>query len=168
VANNNLHPAPRVHGATLALTQCTLWLLAACGSDEGMAGTASAQEALPDPCALVTGADAEHVLGAPGKADRPKEANNQYVATCRYVAPRGEGVAVMTIMVHGPEAGRAGFRSLKEQPFESEDVVGVGDEAFLMGETLYVLHEEVFFSIGGDLALEQAKALAMKAIDRLR
>ncbi|MGH8166423.1 MAG: hypothetical protein ACREQ1_04250, partial [Woeseiaceae bacterium] len=73
------------------------------------------------------------------------------------------------IMVHGQESGRAGFRSLKEQPFEIEDVVGVGDEAFWMGGlgTLYVLQGEVFFSIGGDLALEQAKALATKAIDRL-
>jgi hypothetical protein len=172
MANNDRRPAPQVRGVTLMLTQCALLLLAACGSDEGAAETAGTTADIPDPCVLVTDADAAQALDAPiSESDRPSEANNEYMATCRYVAPRGEGVAVMTIMVHGHESGRAGFRSLREQPFEIEDVAGVGDEAFWIGDrlgTLYVLQGEVFFSIGGDLALEQAKPLAMKAIDRLR
>lgn len=154
----------------LILAQCALLLLAACGSGEGSAETAGTTVDVPDPCALVTDADAEQALGAPSESDRPREANSGYMATCRYVAPRGDGVAVMTIMVHGHESGRAGFRLLREQPFEIEDIAGVGDGAFWMGGqsgTLYVLHGEMFFSIGGDLALEQAKALAMKVVDRL-
>ncbi|MGH8195923.1 MAG: hypothetical protein ACREQ8_16225 [Woeseiaceae bacterium] len=168
MANIARRSALQVHGAKLLLTQCALLLLAACSSDEGAAETAAPTADIPDPCALVTGADAEQALGAPiSESDRPREANNEYLATCRYVAPRGAGVAVMTIMVHGPESGRAGFRSLREQPFDIEDVAGVGDEAFRIADTLYVLQGEVFFSIGGDLAPEQAKALAMKAIGRL-
>jgi hypothetical protein len=171
MTNNDLRSALQVRGVTLMLTQCALLLLVACGSDDGAAKTAATTADVPDPCALVTDADAEQALGAPiSESDRPSEANSEYMATCRYVAPRGEGVAVMTIMVHGHENAHAGFRTLREQPFEMEDVAGVGDEAFWMGDqlgTLYVLQGKVFFSIGGDLALGQAKSLAMNAISRL-
>lgn len=167
MTNHNPRSVLQVHGATLLLAQCALLLLAACRSDEGAAETAGTVTDIPDPCALVTEADAEEALGAPiSESDRPREANNEYLATCRYVAPRGAGVAVMTIMVHG-QSGRAGFSSLREQPFEIEDVAGVGDEAFRIADTLYVLQGEVFFSIGGDLAPEQAKTLAMNVIGRL-
>ena len=159
-------------GATTPVIKIVLLLLAGCSNDTGAAGTATPGVGMPDPCGLVTEADALQALNAPiSDTDRPIEANSEYLATCRYVAPRGAGVAVMTVMVHGPESGRAGFRSLREQPFEIEDVAGVGDGAFWIGDklgTLYVIHGGVFFSIGGDLALDQAKTLALKAIDRLR
>jgi hypothetical protein len=169
MTNNNPRSVAQVHGAMLLLMQCALSLLVACGSDEGAAETAGTKADIPDPCALVTDADAEQALGAPSESDRPSEANNEYLATCRYVAQRGEAVAVLTIMVHGQRNARGGFNMLKEQPFEMEDVAGTGDEAFWIGDlgTLYVLQGEFVFSIGGDVALEQAKALAMKAIQRL-
>jgi hypothetical protein len=73
-------------------------------------------------------------------------------------------------MVTGPEYGRVGFQTAKEQPFESEDVSGVGDEAFWMTDlnTLHVLGGDVHMAISGDVDLEQAKALAVPALGRLR
>jgi hypothetical protein len=141
---------------------CALSLLSACGSDEGAAQTASLDI---DPCAVVTDADVVQVLGvASSESDRPTEANSEYLATCRYVAPQGQG-----LMVNSPEYGRRAFQAAREQPFESEDVSGVGDEAFWNGDlrTLHVLQGEVYFAIGGDVELEQAKSLTLPALGRL-
>jgi hypothetical protein len=72
-------------------------------------------------------------------------------------------------MVNSPEYGRRAFQAAREQPFESEDVSGVGDEAFWNGDlrTLHVLQGEVYFAIGGDVELEQAKSLTLPALGRL-
>lgn len=159
------HPVP---WATYFI--CAL-LLAACGSDESTAQRAGAESELLDPCALVTEADAAQALGAPiSESDRPREANSEYLATCRYVAPRGQGMAVMTIMLHSPQYGRAGFKAASEQSFDKKSVAGIGDESFRIDDplnTLYVLKGEHYFTISGDVDAERARALAMKVTERL-
>jgi len=68
---------------------CSL-LLAACGSDDSTVQTARVESEPLDPCALVTETEVVEAMGAQSsESDRPSEANNEYLATCRYVAPRG-------------------------------------------------------------------------------
>jgi hypothetical protein len=168
MAHNNhvlLYRVPRAAFFTCAL------LLSACGSDESTAQTSSSASEPLDPCALVTETEAAEAMGAQtSESDRPSEANNKYLATCRYVAPRGLGLAVMTILLHGRQYGRMGFRTAGEQPFDKETVAGVGDEAFRIGDplnTLYVLKGDHYFTIGGNVEPDQARLLAMKATERL-
>ena len=165
--DNNFRSLLRFPRSACPLGICVLFLLSACGSDESTAPTARAEI---DPCAVVTDADVEQVLGVESsESDRPTEANNEYLATCRYVAPQGQGVKVITVMVNGAEYGRVGFQTAKEQTFESQDVSGVGDEAFWIGDlnTLYVLQGDVHIAISGDVEVDQAKALALPALARL-
>jgi hypothetical protein len=158
----------KVRGGAHLTGTLALLLLGACSSDEGPVETTREAAESVDPCSLVSEADAGQALGAPiSESDRPREANNEYLGTCRYVAPRGQGLAVMTVMVHSQEYGRAGFRTAREQPFDSEDVAGVGDNAFWIGDplnTIYVLKGDIYFAIGGDVGLEQARTLAVSAL----
>jgi hypothetical protein len=149
---------------------------AACSpSDETQVSDTPTPAAQPagaiDPCTLVTGAEATAALGATaGAPERPTEANIENLSTCRYVAPRGQGVAVLAVMVYGSDVSKMAFESAKAQPFTNEPVTGVGDEAFWIGDplhTLYVLKGGRYVSFGGDVSRDQAKALATTAIQRL-
>lgn len=171
-----------LHFSRFAFLVGLLCLMAACGGEDRGSGVNSnrtpeqAQSSQTgagavDPCALVTGDEASQVLGAPaGEAERPPEANNPFLATCRYVAPRGQSVVVLVVMVHSREMGKRGFQTAKEQPFDIQAVTGVGDDAFWIGvplDTLYILKDDAFFTIGGDIQLDQARMLADKALERL-
>jgi hypothetical protein len=97
--------APRVLGLGIIAA------LAGCGGDgasDSVPSTSSAAAdagapdagAAIDPCALVTKAEVDEALGATSTEERPSEANYPpTLVTCRYTAPRGAGVAVMTVMV---------------------------------------------------------------------
>jgi len=161
--------------------------MAACGGgDAGDDSTAGAEQAQPaagsssgtnDPCALVTAAEAEQVLAGRPDAERPSELNNDYVAACRYVAPRGESVVVLAVKV-SRQSGRVGFENAKrmeELGIQIQPVSGVGDEAFWVEDqlqprfgTLYVLRDTTYLDIGGDVQLEQVRPLALRALERLR
>ncbi len=105
-----------------------------------------------------------------GSQSQLREANNEYLATCRYVTPRGQSVVVLVVMVSSHEYGKQAFRTAQDQPFESQGVPGAGDDAFWTGDplyTLYVLHGDVHLTVGGDVQLDQVKPLALKALERL-
>jgi hypothetical protein len=126
-----------------------------------------------DPCALVTSAEATQALGAAvGPAERPKEANYPpRMATCRYVAPRGQGVAVMSVLVQRSDTAdqaRRGFQSAKEQFPGAAGVPGLGDDAFAVANQLNVLKGTVYLNITGDFDLATSKTLAQSALERLR
>lgn len=125
-----------------------------------------------DPCTLVTSAEAGQALGVTvGAPERPSEANHPPVlVTCRYLGPRDQGVAVLTIMVRqsdSPATARAGFRSLREQYQGLETLDGIGDEAFFMGNQLNVLEGTVHLNITGDFDRATATSLAKQAAARL-
>ena len=149
-------------------------LLAACGASEsGDAAAAAASSGDFDPCALVTSAEASQALGAAvGPAERPREANfPPRMTTCRYVAPRGQGVAVMTVLVQRSDTAdqaRRGFQSAKEQFPAATTVAGLGDDAFAMANQLNVLQGTVYLNITGDFDEATAKTLAQAALQRLR
>jgi hypothetical protein len=152
----------------------------ACGGSPG--DTSTAQSSAPpsaaagtavDPCALVTSAEAAQALGAAvGDAERPKESNiPPRLATCRYVAQRGQGVAVMTVMVRLSDSAseaRSGFRSAREQFPNAEAVAGLGDEAFWIANQLNVLRGTVYVNITGDFDRATAQAVAETALKRLQ
>jgi hypothetical protein len=126
-----------------------------------------------DPCALVTSAEATQALGAAvGPAERPKEANfPPRMTTCRYVAPRGQGVAAMSVLVQQSDTAdqaRRGFQSAKEQFPGAAVVPGLGDDAFAMANQLNVLKGTVYLNITGDFDLATSKTLAQNALERLR
>ena len=176
--------ASRVPGLLLGLLIPSL--LAACGGDapgdDSVARapeirSAEASRAANDPCALVTRAEAAQALGAEPGEERPSELNNDYMAGCRYVAPRGESVAVLAVKV-SRQNGPIGFenaRRMEELGIEIQPVSGVGDAAFWVEDeilapsgTLYVLQDTTYLDIGGDVRLEQVRPLAMRALERLR
>ena len=126
-----------------------------------------------DPCALVTSAEATQALGAAvGPAERPKEANHPpRMATCRYVAARGQGVAVMSVLVQRSDTAaqaRRGFQSAKEQFPGAAVVPGLGDDAFAIANQLNVLDGTAYLNITGDFDLATSKTLAQSALERLR
>ena len=159
-------------GVGLFFTACGGGEPAATG-DAPAAAQAGQQSSSVDPCALVTGAEASEALGATaGPGERPKEANHPLrMVTCRYTAPRGQGVAVMTVLVQQsdtPSQARIGFQSAKEQFPGAEAVPGLGDEAFAMANQLNVLQGTRYLNITGDFDLPTARTLAQRALQRLR
>jgi Protein of unknown function (DUF3558) len=172
---------PQMSLVTLVL--CLSCFLSACGGSEAPpANNASSAATQPapqvssaglDPCALVTSVEATQALGAAvGPAERPKEANHPpRMATCRYVAPRGQGVAVMSVLVQLSDTAnqaRRGFQAAKEQFPGATVVPGLGDDAFAMANQLNVLKGTVYLNITGDFDLETSKTLAQSALQRLR
>jgi hypothetical protein len=154
----------------------SILLLAVCGGQEAAvddtAGVqpASGSAVSTDPCALVTGTEAEQAFGAsPAAQERPPEANNENLATCRYTAPKGNTVAVLVVMVPQAAVARQWFDGNRQQPLTNQAVTGVGDDAFWVGDlnTLYVLRGNVSFSIGGDVTMDQARQLALTAVGRI-
>jgi hypothetical protein len=148
-----------------------------CGGGESDTTTSSApagggsSSTSIDPCTLVTKAEADEALGGDAKQDRPTEANiPPRMVACRYVAPRGEGVVVLTVIVRtGESAGEAktGFDSIRST-MPSETVSGLGDDAFWMMDQLYVLRGTRQLSITGDITKEKGMELARRALDRLK
>ena len=139
-------------------------------SDSAAAPKQSPTAAAVDPCALVTGAEAEQAFGAsPATQERPPEANNENLATCRYTAPKGNTVAVLVVMVPQSTVARPWFDNNRQQPLTNQAVTGVGDDAFWVGDlnTLYVLRGNASFSIGGDVTMDQARQLAQTAVGRI-
>ena len=173
----------RVLGRFRSLVLGLCCLVPACGGSGGApADNASSAAAQPapqvsstglDPCALVTSAEATQALGAAvGPAERPKEANHPpRMATCRYVAPRGQGVAVMSVLVQRSDTAdqaRRGFQSAKEQFPGAAVVPGLGDDAFAIANQINVLQGTVYLNITGDFDLATSKTLAQSALERLR
>jgi hypothetical protein len=174
---------PRVLGEFRSLVLGLCCFLPACGGSGGApADNAASGAAQPppqvssaalDPCALVTSAEATQALGAAVEAaERPKEANHPpRMATCRYVAPRGQGVAVMSVMVQRSDTtdqARQGFQSAKEQFPSAAVVPGLGDDAFAVANQLNVLKGTVYLNITGDFDLATSRTLAQSALERLR
>lgn len=176
--------AARSHalGGVRALVMAAGFTLSACGGAgdspanggppaSPQAGQKAASADL-DPCALVTSAEAAEALGgAVGSGERPKEANfPPRMVTCRYTAPRGQGVAVMTVLVQRSDTAdqaRRGFLSAKEQFPGATSVAGLGDDAFAVGNQLHVLTGPLYVNVAGDFELSTARVLVERALQRL-
>ncbi len=158
-------------------------LTVACGGEGGEpAGTpeavpSAAGTELPtaagelDPCALVTSAEVAEALGAPATAERPSEANYPpRMVTCRWVAPKGAAVGVMTLMIRtGADAAeaRAGFQAARGQFPGAEAVSGIGEDAYMVANQLNVLAGDVHLILTGDFDAATTKKLAQSALQRV-
>ncbi len=164
----------------LAAVSIALVLACACGgtSDDSTGSTTAAESAAAeamttvDPCALVTASEAGAALGgAVGEPERPAEANlPPRLVTCRYVAQRGPGVAVMSVMVRQGEReseSRIGFEQAMEQFPDAQAVDGIGEKAFWYGNQLNVLEGRIYLNITGDFDLATAREVAVAALQRL-
>jgi hypothetical protein len=163
-------------GRTAVLHATLLAMCMGCGGaaePPPQEASASAGASQPiDPCVLVTQEDASEAVGAAvGGGERPPEANiSPVLATCRYVGERGQGVAVLTVMVRrgsSPGEARAGFSSMRTTFSDAQSIGGMGDEAFLIGDQLHVLSGTDQLTIGGAIAPDTAQRLARIALDRL-
>ena len=162
-------------GASAALALALL--LSACGGNDGDSAKSSKPADLRatgaiDPCTLVSAEEAQAALGGPaGEPERPPEANiPPRLATCRYVAQRGQGVAVLTITTHiasHAQESKIGFEAAREPFPDAQRIPDLADDAFWIGNQLHVLSEEIHFVIGG-VELDRAKALAGSVLERLR
>jgi hypothetical protein len=145
-------------------------LLQACGGSEDTSPNGTAAVNAIDPCTLVTADEAAQALGAAAQADRPSEANiPPRLATCRYTAPRGAGLAVMTVMVrqgYSDTEARTGFEGAREVFGDAENI-DLGDQAFFAAEQLHVLRGTTHLTISGDFSSAVARDLAEGALERL-
>jgi len=138
--------APRVQAAGIAGLAL---LLQACGGSEDASPNGTAAVNAIDPCTLVT---------APPR-----------LATCRYTAPRGAGLAVMTVMVrqgYSDTEARTGFEGTREVFGDAENI-DLGDQAFFAAEQLHVLSGTTHLTISGDFGSAVATDLAERALGRL-
>ena len=171
---------PRFIPLLLGTAVLALLLLAGCGGTNGAAssGGASTQSAQQtqkttdktkpssveiDPCSLVTKAEVEQALGVGvGQPEKPPEAP----FSCRYTGEKGQGLAVLVVLVR-PGTTKSAFESVKEQFPGAENVSGAGDDAFFIGNQLNVLKGDTYLNVGGDASLEALQSLTQKALGRL-
>lgn len=167
----------RLSGPLRALALAAAVAAAACGGDDAApsgspsSSASSSSSTAVDACALVTQAEADRALGAASKQDRPSEANiPPRLSTCRYTAPRGEGLAVMTVMLRiGSSAAEAksSFQGTRDVA-PTEAVANLGDEAFWLADQLYVLKGMRSMTLAGDIQKDTAEQLARTAVERLK
>jgi len=161
--------------ASVVPTACLIslvWFSAACGRDENQPAAAKAsagssaeantpapvqQSRLPDPCALLTKAEAESILGEPVKDPQPNSLGGNRI--CDYntvtlhggIAPYSVHIAIVAETQQAWDAGK----KLHADAKESHPVAGLGDDAY------FVLDELDIFSTGRSI-----NVTVMKDIDR--
>ena len=151
-------------------------LLSGCGDtqDSAAAGSDAAQTAAGervDPCTLLTAAEVEQVLGVATRAGSASGADDKYVALCSYAGSGADRYRMVTVGV-SRQNGTVVFENAKrldEEGIAVEPVSGMGEDAFWVGDlrTLYVLKGGTNLTIEGRMELDQAKALAAHAAERL-
>ena len=154
--------------ARLPLRACAALLLAACGSAEtdaapeaGAVAAAPAASAAPDPCTLLTEADAKAVLGEPLQQGRPDAGS---APSCQYVTPGGEALTLQML----PGSVRD-FESYMQQSVDAfrvkaEPAPGLGDRAVWLGPMLLILRPPHMLSltIGQNLSDEARRSLGKR------
>jgi hypothetical protein len=140
-------------------------------SSENTAKSGAGGASRPDPCTLVTAADAEAILGV---AVKPSAMGGMRSATgCQYIAPSAESV---TIQVHyGSSREFDTYVKTAEESFSSRavPVPGVGEQAVFNAEQLIVKQRNDFFILtigthtGDQQRLPLATELAQKVVTRL-
>jgi hypothetical protein len=124
-----------------------------------------------DPCALVTKAEAEAIVGE--SLDEPLETITELLVSCLYSTPDFDSVNVDVLIYDSEDNAESGFQlalDINDYP----EVDGIGDRAYdsrPIGE-ITVLKGKYELSVdvsveGGDADFETAKDVAAKAVDRL-
>lgn len=159
--------------STLALVCATF----ACGGESTPepasstpAAAADSGPAPVDACALVTQAEADKILGAPAKQDRPAEANHPpHLVACRYTAERGRGLAVLSLLVrtgYSDTEAKTTFEETRKLD-TTQPVSGLADEAFWLADQLWVRKGLHSLTFSGNIERGAAEELAKQAVARL-
>jgi hypothetical protein len=145
--------------------------------------------AVKDACSLVTAAEAEAALGEPVSAPQPEMRPSPpgEASACRYRSAQGRGLKgkSVSVSVHYSSTDLTGTMgamadNMKTAGYQVQKMGGVGDEAIWAtraalgrptGELTVrkgksILLVVIINGLPGDAALDQAKALAAKALAR--
>jgi hypothetical protein len=153
------------------LMQDNLLLLAKHAQQTIVGGVRTLATPHPDPCGLVTGQEARHML-----ADQPIHSlttlNSAGVASCDYISSQGTAHRVQVISLTRQGAARALYEnaSASIDAKSKKAVTGIGDQAFVAGEnTIWVLKGNTFMhmSIQGTIpANDLITTYAKQAVTR--
>lgn len=140
--------------AAIVAAACSLFLV---GSTEAGKAAPAQQSTLPDPCVLLTKAEAESILGGPVKDPKPNSLGGNRI--CDYntvklyggIAPYSVHIAISAETRQVWDAGK----KLHADAKESHPVAGLGDDAY------FLLDELDIFSKGRAI-----NVTVMKDIDR--
>ena len=161
---------------TMAAIALLAALVSACGDSGSSTSTQAAANAMPDPCALFTKADAESVLGQPVQA--PNKSEQEGTASCSYMTS-GQNERIANLIIVKP-CSMADYMNYAEGPM-AQPIAGIGMHASWDKTTLLVHSKSgdtcVYAAGGGNPpgsdpaddkpALEQAKKVATSVLERL-
>lgn len=150
--------------------------ISACGDSGDTTSIKISAVDVPDPCALLTKADAEAILGEPVGESSSSEAEG--TKSCSYMTT-GTGTRIVNVIVIKP-CSMMDYADYAESP-NAEPVEGIGMHASWDKATLLVHSKSgdtcIYASGGGNPpgtdpmdnkpALEQAKKVANKVLERL-
>ncbi len=151
-------------------------VISACGSETSETSTGINNAQVPDPCQLLTKADAEAILGEPVAPGELSEADN--TKSCSYLST-GAAPRMANVIIVKP-CSMGDYMNYAEGPL-AEPIEGIGMHASWDKATLLVHSKSgdtcVYASGGGNPpgtdplddkpALEQAKKVANKVLERL-
>jgi hypothetical protein len=154
----------------------------------GLTNSISAADNRPDVAQIISKSDASDILGEPVKDPSPRsgEGADGYYSKCNYYSVRRGRSLVIRLQLPGPNAIAPDkeLQLVAAANGAMENVSGIGDAAQMFtagGETgfasrvlmLYVVKGGAFLTIGVSgftndaVALEKAKTVAQKLVDRL-
>jgi len=154
----------------------------------GLTNSISAADNRPDVAQIISKSDASDILGEPVKDPSPRsgEGTDGYYSKCNYYSVRRGRSLVIRLQLPGPNAIAPDkeLQLVAAANGAMENVSGIGDAAQMFtagGETgfasrvlmLYVVKGGAFLTIGVSgftndaVALEKAKTVAQKLVDRL-
>jgi Protein of unknown function (DUF3558) len=167
--------APTSTGAQAATSATTS--TAATGSN---VNTAATQTALPDPCALITKAEAEEVLGEPVRDPEANSLGGNRICDYKTVKVHG-GVwpySIHIAITHEPQNVWDAGKKLHADAKELRPAPGFGDDAYFLLDDLQILSKERAVNINVMKAIDKPdharaveaaeKAVAQKALSRLQ
>jgi hypothetical protein len=129
----------------------------------------------PDPCALVSMADASKTLGAPVTHVRPRTIGGSF--SCNYRSASFSSLAVTIEPFSSPAEATSTFHDTITSPMTqmspSLALPGIGDEAHRLGPMIYVRKKSTIYAFtivgrdGNGAGADRAIALAKSTVSRL-
>jgi hypothetical protein len=128
-----------------------------------------------DPCTLLTGSEAEAIVGKLRSGPEPVKGQDGSILKCKFVTVEAHLVTLSVVDAVNWDFKQGAYKGDKDNRFEK--VAGLGDDAFFVsqphiGDQLVTLKKpyllELHVNVDTDKNMELAKAIAEKALPRLR
>jgi hypothetical protein len=149
-------------------------------SNTATSAASSAQSNLPDPCALITKAEAEEILGEPVRDPEPNSLGGNRICDFKSVKVHGGVLPYSIHIAITPEKQNVwdAGKKLHADARELRPAPGFGDDAYFLLDDLQILSKERAININVMKAIDQAnhakaveaaeKTVAQKALPRLQ